>query len=90
MPTKRQSPRHQPAGIAQHEPPAEPQTMRYLSRFQHPDAALPIERSVAKVVSRLLRFTPELLNGDLAALVQEEVHSRQGLTGNPRPMGFTQ
>lgn len=41
-------------------------------------------------VARLLRFTPELLNGDLAALVQEEVRSRQGLTGNPRPMGFTQ
>lgn len=63
MPTKRQSPRRQPAGIAQHEPPAESQAMRYLSRFQHPDAALPIERSVAEVVSRLILFCKPMQRG---------------------------
>ncbi|MDD5029773.1 MAG: AAA family ATPase [Rhodoferax sp.] len=41
-------------------------------------------------VARLLRFTPELIKGDLVALVQEEVRGHQGLTGNPRPMGFIQ
>jgi hypothetical protein len=29
------------------------------------------------------------LNGDLPALVQEEVRSRRGVTGNARPIGFT-
>ena len=63
MPTKRQSPHRQPAGIAQLEPPAESQTMRYLSRFQHPDEALPIERSVAEVVSRLILFCKPMQRG---------------------------
>jgi SpoVK/Ycf46/Vps4 family AAA+-type ATPase len=40
-------------------------------------------------IARVLRFTPELLNGDLPALVQEEVRSRRGVTGNARPIGFT-
>jgi len=39
-------------------------------------------------IARVLRFTPELLAGDLAALVQEEVRSRRGLNGNGRAMGF--
>jgi SpoVK/Ycf46/Vps4 family AAA+-type ATPase len=39
-------------------------------------------------IARVLRFTPELLQGDLAALVQEEVRSRRGLNGNGRVMGF--
>ncbi len=40
-------------------------------------------------IARVLRFTPELLNGDLPALVQEEVRSRRGVNGNERPIGFT-
>ena len=39
-------------------------------------------------IARVLRFTSELLDGDLAALVQEEVRSRRGLSGNGRAMGF--
>jgi hypothetical protein len=40
-------------------------------------------------IARVLRFAPELIDGDLVALVQEEVRGRRGLTGNARPMGFT-
>ena len=56
MPKKRQISRRQPAGFAQQAQAIESQAMRYLSRFQHPDSALPIERSVAEVVSRLILF----------------------------------
>lgn len=40
-------------------------------------------------ITRVLRFTPELLDGDLAALVQDEVRSRKGKPGNGRSIGFT-
>lgn len=63
MPKKRQISRHQPAAIAQQEQAIESQTMRYLSRFQHPDEALPIERSVAEVVSRLILFCKPMQRG---------------------------
>src|SRR5450830_64388 len=63
MPKKRQISRREPAGFAQQEQAIESQAMRYLSRFQHPDAALPIERSVAEVVSRLILFCKPMHRG---------------------------
>ena len=63
MPKKRQISCHQPAAIAQQEQAIESQAMRYLSRFQHPDEALPIERSVAEVVSRLILFCKPMQRG---------------------------
>lgn len=63
MPTKRRIPRHRPAGIALREQPNESQALRYLSRFQHPDEALPIERAVAEVVSRLILFCKPMERG---------------------------
>lgn len=41
-------------------------------------------------VARQLLFSPDLGTGDLSALVQDEMRSRQGLSGNVRTMGFTQ
>jgi SpoVK/Ycf46/Vps4 family AAA+-type ATPase len=40
-------------------------------------------------IARVLRMTPELLNGDVVGLVQEEVRSRRGMLGSVRAMGFT-
>jgi SpoVK/Ycf46/Vps4 family AAA+-type ATPase len=39
-------------------------------------------------IARVLRMTPELLNGDVVGLVQEEVRSRRGMLGSVRAMGF--
>ncbi|HQC99227.1 MAG TPA: AAA family ATPase [Aquabacterium sp.] len=39
-------------------------------------------------IARVLRMTPELLNGDGVGLLQEEVRSRRGLLGSVRAMGF--
>lgn len=63
MPTKRRISNHQRADIAQQEQPVETQAMRYLTRFQHPDAALPIERAVAEAVSRLILFCKPMDRG---------------------------
>lgn len=63
MPTKRRIPRHRPADKALQEQPVESPTPRYLSRFQHPDEALPIERAVAEVVSRLILFCKPMERG---------------------------
>jgi hypothetical protein len=40
-------------------------------------------------IARVLRMTPELLNGDGVGLLQEEVRSRRGMLGSVRAMGFT-
>jgi transitional endoplasmic reticulum ATPase len=39
-------------------------------------------------IARVLRMTPELLNGDVVGLMQEEVRSRRGMLGSVRAMGF--
>jgi hypothetical protein len=67
-----------------------------FGRAANPGEALALQRLAGSAVpadfaniARVLRFTPELLDGDLAALIQDEVRSRRGMIGNARPMGFT-
>jgi transitional endoplasmic reticulum ATPase len=40
-------------------------------------------------LARMLRFNPDLIPGDLVALLQEEVRSRRGLVGRTQAIGFT-